>query len=173
MAYGLLVRRRLLWVCVFFLFACNSVQRAMVVLAKHPVEASQFCGSNFPSKDTTIIKEEIKYDTIWQINPTEIDTIYKNDTTIITITSPSKTIYKTVYKIKEVIKEPTQKIEEQRRLYVECQGRYATTNQKLEVANAERKYWKERFFWLLLVACALAGYIVRKPVARIISKFPI
>jgi hypothetical protein len=45
--------------------------------------------------------------------------------TIITITSPAKTIYKTVYKIKEVVKEPTQKIEEQRRLYVECQGRYA------------------------------------------------
>lgn len=84
-----------------FLFACNSVQRAMVTLAKHPVEASQFCGTNFPSKDTTIIKEEIKYDTIWQINPTEIDTIYKNDTTIITITSPQRQYTKPYIRLKK------------------------------------------------------------------------
>jgi hypothetical protein len=63
-----------------FLFACNSVQRAMVALAKHPVEASQFCGSQFPSKDTIIYKDSVHFDTMWQINPTEIDTIYKNDT---------------------------------------------------------------------------------------------
>jgi len=146
----------------------------MIRLDKDKAVAANYCDTRFPSRDTTIYKDSIHYDTLFQINPTEIDTIYKNDTTVVTVTSPTnKIVVKTITKIKEVIKEPTAKIEEQRNLYLNCETKYQSLFIKWEGADKERKTWKERFWWLLLVLCALAGYIVRRPIVRLISKLPI
>lgn len=171
------IRRILLWVCVFVFIGCSEVrklERAIIRLDKNKVVAANYCDTRFPNKDTVIYKDSVHFDTIWQINPTEIDTIYKNDTTVVTVTSPTtKVVVKTITKIKEVIKEPTAKIEEQRNLYLNCETKYQSLFIKWENADKERKTWKERFWWLLLVLCALAGYIVRRPIVRLISKLPI
>ena len=171
------LRRILLWVCIFIFIGCSEVrrlERSMIRLDKDKAVAANYCDTRFPSRDTTIYKDSIHYDTLFQINPTEIDTIYKNDTTVVTVTSPTnKIVVKTITKIKEVIKEPTAKIEEQRNLYLNCETKYQSLFIKWEGADKERKTWKERFWWLLLVLCALAGYIVRRPIVRLISKLPI
>jgi len=152
----------------------RRLERSIIRLDKDKAVAANYCDTRFPSRDTTIYKDSIHYDTLFQINPTEIDTIYKNDTTVVTVTSPTnKIVVKTITKIKEVIKEPTAKIEEQRNLYLNCETKYQSLFIKWEGADKERKTWKERFWWLLLVLCALAGYIVRRPIVRLISKLPI
>jgi hypothetical protein len=168
-----LIKRKLLWVCAFILTSCNAPERAMRVLGRHPLEAAQFCSIVFPSKDTIIYRDSVAYDTLYAVTPGQIDTIYKKDTTIITVSSPAKTITKRVYITKEVIKEPTQKIEEQRQLYLSCEGRYQALYLKWETADKERKAWRERFWWLLVVLAALTGYIVRKPIAKLLTKFPL
>jgi len=98
------IRRVLLWVCVFIFIGCSEVrklERAIIRLDKNKVVAANYCDTRFPNKDTVIYKDSVHFDTIWQINPTEIDTIYKNDTTVVTVTSPTtKVVVKTITKIK-------------------------------------------------------------------------
>ena len=108
------VRRILTWVCVFAFMGSNAarkVEKAINTLNNHPDKAASYCSNRFPSKDTIIYRDSLVLDTLYDLTPVEVDTIYKNDTTIVTITSPAKTIVKTITKIKEITKEPTQKIE--------------------------------------------------------------
>lgn len=176
MAIEIKVRRILVWVCVFVFFACNEskqITKSIITLNKHPEIAAQYCGNKYPSKDTVIYRDSLVIDTLYAITPVQMDTVYREDTVIITITSPTKTITKKIIQTKEIVKQPTEKIEEQRALYLECEGRYRALSQKYETTNEERKQWKERFWWLLIVAAALAGYIIRKPVMKLVSKLPI
>lgn len=168
------VRRILVGVCVFILLGCSEsrkITKAILTLDEHPEVAARYCGNKFPMKDTVIYRDSVKYDTIFSLTPVQIDTVLREDTVVITKTSPS--IIKTITKYKEVIKQPTEKIEEQRALYLDCEGRYRGLFAKYENTDAERKQWKERFWWILIVAAALAGYIVRKPVMKLVSKLPI
>ncbi len=170
------VRRILVGVCVFILLGCSEsrkITKAILTLDEHPEVAARYCGNKFPMKDTVIYRDSVRYDTIFSLTPVQIDTVLREDTVVVTITKTSPAIIKTVVEYKEVIKQPTEKIEEQRSLYLACEGRYSTLLQKYETTNEERKQWKERFWWLLIVAAALAGYIVRKPVMKLVSKLPI
>lgn len=166
------VRRMLTWACVFAFIGCNparKVERAINTLNNNPDKAAQFCANKYPSKDTIIYRDSLVLDTLYDLTPVEVDTIYKNDTTIVTITSPAKTIVKTITKIKEITKEPTQKIEEQRQLYLACESRYQKLFVSWEQSEKERKSWKERFFWLFLVLAAMVGYALRKPIMKLVS----
>ncbi len=170
------VRRILVGVCVFILLGCSEsrkITKAVLTLDEHPEVAARYCGNKFPMKDTVIYRDSIRYDTLYDLTPVQIDTVLREDTVVVTITKTSPAIVKTVVEYKEVIKQPIEKIEEQRSLYLACEGRYSTLLQKYETTNEERKQWKERFWWLLIVAAALAGYIVRKPVMKLVSKLPI
>lgn len=166
------VRRILVWVCVFVFAGCSpsrKVEKAINILNNNPDKASSYCATRFPLKDTVIYRDSIKYDTIFALTPVQVDTIFKKDTTIITITSPTKTIVKTVTQYKEVIKEPTAKIEEQRQLYLACEKRYQELYIKYEGEEVAKKAWKERFWWILIVAAALLGFTIRKPIAKLIG----
>ena len=166
------VRRILTWVCVFAFIGCNparKVERAINTLNNNPDKAAQFCANKYPSKDTIIYRDSLVLDTLYDLTPVEVDTIYKNDTTIVTITSPAKTIVKTITKIKEITKEPTQKIEEQRQLYLACEKRYQELYIKYEGEEVAKKKWRERFWWILIVAAALLGFTIRKPIAKLIG----
>ena len=167
------VRRILVWVCVFIFVGCNpsrKVERAINTLNNNPDRASQYCAAKYPLKDTVIYRDTTVYDTIWGITPVQVDTIFKKDTTIITITSPTKTIIKTVTKYKEVVKEPTTKIEEQRQLYLACERRYQELYIKYEGEQVAKKTWRERFWWIFVVAAALLGFTIRKPIANLIGR---
>ena len=162
----------LTWACVFIFVGCSTsrkVERAINVLNNNPDKAATFCSNKFPLRDTIIYRDSVRYDTIFSLTPVQIDTIYKKDTTIITITSPTKTIIKTVTQYKEVIKEPTAKIEEQRQLFLACEKRYQELYIKWEGEEAAKKKWRERFWWILIVAAALFGFTIRKPIAKLIG----
>lgn len=162
--------RYIFWLLI--LISCSQerkVQRAVDVLSQEPSAAASFCSNRFPSKDTTIYKDSLVFlDTLYQISPA--DTIVREDTVVITITSPSKTITKTIVKTKEVIKQPIEKVEEQRQLYLACESRYQALYLKWEATELQRKKWNERFWWLLLVLAALTGYIFRKPILKLAGK---
>jgi hypothetical protein len=96
--------------------------------------------------------------------------VLREDTIVITKTSPSKTITKTIVQTKEIIRQPTEKIEEQRQLYLNCEKRYQALYLKWEEAEKQRKAWKERFFWLLILAAALLGFTLRNPIRKLIGK---
>jgi hypothetical protein len=157
---------------LLLLTACSQerkVQRAIDVLSQDPSASSLFCSNKFPSKDTTIYKESIVFlDTLYQLSPA--DTLLREDTIVITKTSPTKTITKTIVQTKEIIKQPTEKIEEQRQLYLACEKRYQALYLKSEEAEKQKKAWRERFFWLLLLAAALLGFTLRKPILKLIGK---
>ena len=169
------VRRILVWVCVFAFAGCNpsrQLDKAINTLNKYPEKAASYCSNRFPSKDTVIYRDSLVLDTLYDLTPVEIDTIYKDSICIVTVTSPAKTIVKTITKIKEITKEPTQKIEEQRQLYLACESRYQKLFVNWEDAEAQRKSWKERFLWLLLVVAAIMGYALRKPIMKLMSGIP-
>lgn len=166
------VRRILVWVCVFVFVGCNpsrKIEKAINTLNNHPDKAASYCSNKYPTKDTVIYRDSLVLDTLYDLTPVQIDTIFKADTTIITVTSPAKTIVKTITKVKEITKEPTQKIEEQRQLYLACESRYQKLFVSWQESEKQRKDWKERFFWLLLVLAALLGYALRKPIMKLVS----
>ena len=159
---------------LLLLTACSQerkVQRAVDVLSQEPSAAALFCSNRFPSKDTTIYKDSLVFlDTLYQLSPAEIDTIVREDTIVIVKTSPSKTITKTIVKTVEIVKQPTEKIEEQRQLYLSCEKRYQVLYLKNEETEKQAKQWKERFWWLLLLAAALFGFTIRKPILKLIGR---
>ena len=161
----------LTWACVFVFMGCSTsrkVERAINILNNNPDRAAEFCLNKYPSKDTIIYRDSTVLDTIYSLTPVQVDTIFKADTTIITVTSPTKTIIKTVTKYKEVTKEPTAKIEEQRQLYLACEKRYQELYIKYEGEEVAKKTWRERFWWIFIVAAALLGFTIRKPIAKLI-----
>lgn len=157
---------------LLLLTACSQerkVQRAINVLSQDADASATYCSNRFPSKDTTIYKDSLVFlDTLYQISPA--DTVLREDTIVITKTSPSKTITKTIVQTKEIIRQPTEKIEEQRQLYLSCEKRYQALFLKWEDAEKQRKAWKERFFWLLILAAALLGFTLRNPIRKLIGK---
>jgi len=166
--------RHIFW--LLLLIACSherKVQRAVDVLSQEPSASSLFCSNKYPSKDTTIYKDSITFlDTLYQLSPAEIDTIVREDTVFITVTSPTKTktITKTVVQTKETIKQPTEKIEEQRQLYLGCEKRYQALYIKWEASELQRKTWRDRFWWLLILLAGLTGYVLRKPILKVFGK---
>ena len=98
------------------------------------------------------------------------DTIVSSDTIYIVKTLPAKVITKTIYKEREVVKENTAKIEEQKQLYIKCNQNYQDLYKKWEVADAKAK---ARFWWLIVLIALIIGFILRKPISSLILKVPI
>jgi hypothetical protein len=159
--------RYIFW--LLLLTACSQerrVQRAIGVLSQDPSASASYCSNRFPSKDTTIYKDSLVFlDTLYQISPA--DTVLREDTIVITKTSPSKTITKTIVQTKEIIRQPTDKIEEQRQLYLSCEKRYQALYLKWEETEKQRKAWKERFWWLIVLLAAILGFTLRKPLLKL------
>jgi hypothetical protein len=147
----------------------RRLNKAVALVTSRPLLLSKLCGDAYPVKDTIIIrKDSITLDTIYEL-PFN-DTIVSHDTIYIVKTLPSKTITKTIYKEREVVKENTAKIEQQKELYIQCEDKYQKLYFKWEEAD---KKAKSRFWWLLILIALFTGFILRKPIASLILKTPI
>lgn len=155
------------YVLVFIGTACNpihKVQRAIVTLNNYPEYGASYCSGRFPAKEHVIYRDSIVLDTIYVDGEVVTDTLYRHDTTIITRTSPSKIITKTVVKYKEVQVENTARVKEKENLYLACEDRYQKLYLKWELTDADRRSWRSKFWWVLLVAAgAVIGYLTKQP----------
>lgn len=147
----------------------RRLNKAVALVTSRPILMSQLCGSAYPIKETTFVKEPVMVlDTIYEV-PFN-DTIITQDTVYIVKTIPAKIITKTIYKEREVVKENTAKIEQQKQLYIQCEDKYQKLYLKWEVAD---KKANSRFWWLLVLIALIVGYVLRKPIASLILKLPL
>lgn len=147
----------------------RRLNKAVALVTSRPLIVAQICGNAYPVKETTFVKEPIVvFDTLYQLPYN--DTIVTRDTVYIVKTLPSKTITKTIYKEREVVKENTAKIEEQRQLYIQCESKYQKLYLQWEEAD---KKAKARFWWLIVLIALITGFILRKPIASLILKVPV
>jgi hypothetical protein len=147
----------------------RRLNKAVALVTSRPLLLSKLCGDAYPVKDTIIIrKDSITLDTIYELPYN--DTIVSHDTIYIVKTLPSKTITKTIYKEREVVKENTAKIEEQKQLYIQCESKYQKLYLQWEEAD---KKAKARFWWLIVLIALITGFILRKPIASLILKVPV
>lgn len=155
------------------LAACNTqrqLQKAKDRLSDNPLEAARFCSDKFPGKDSIVYRDTIKLDTMY-VGLLQVDTVRREDTVVITKTSPSKIITQTKIQYKEVVKTDQSKIEEQRQLYLACEERYQKLYLKCEQAEKERKAWRTKFWWVLFVAIgAVVGYFTKQPFWAALAK---
>lgn len=153
--------------------ACNSqkqLQKAKNRLGDNPLEAARFCSTLFPAKDSVVYRDTIKLDTIY-VGLLQVDTLRREDTVVITKTSPSKIITQTKIQYKEVVKTNPAKIEEQRQLYLSCEARYQRLYLKWEQSEEQKKDWRSRFWWVLFVAIgAVIGYFTKQPFWAALAK---
>ena len=153
--------------------ACNSqkqLQKAKNRLGDNPLEAARFCSTLFPAKDSVVYRDTIKLDTIY-VGLLQVDTLRREDTVVITKTSPSKIITQTKIQYKEVVKTDPAKIEEQRQLYLSCEARYQRLYLKWEQSEEQKKDWRFRFWWVLFVAIgAVIGYFTKQPFWAALAK---
>ena len=171
------MKKLLLFIIVASAFAGCYTQRAnerrlnkaVALVTSRPLLVAQICGSAYPIKETTFVKEPVMVlDTIYELPYN--DTIISKDTVYIVRTLPAKVITKTIYKEREVVKENTAKIEEQKQLYIQCEDKYQKIYLKWEDAD---KKAKTRFWWLIVLIALITGFILRKPIASLILKAPI
>jgi hypothetical protein len=153
--------------------ACNSqkqLQKAKNRLGDNPLEAARFCSTLFPAKDSVVYRDTIKLDTMY-VGLLQVDTLRREDTVVITKTSPSKIITQTKIQYKEVVKTNPAKIEEQRQLYLSCEARYQRLYLKWDQSEKQKKDWRSRFWWVLFVAIgAVIGYFTKQPFWAALAK---
>lgn len=146
--------------------------KAVKTMDSDPEKAAWYCATKFPVKDTIIYRDSVTYDTI--INDNYIyDTATIHDTTTITNTSPAKTLVKTVYKVKEIVRENTAKVQALEYAMSDATKLIAKKEAQIEELQKSLGEWrglaKKRFWWLLLVIAAVSGWVLRKPLMRIIK----
>ena len=147
----------------------RRLNKAVALVTSRPLLLAQLCSEKFPIHDTIILKKDsLVLDTIYELPYN--DTIVSHDTIYIVKTLPSKTITKTIYKEREVVKENTAKIEEQKQLYIQCEDKYQKLYFKWEEAD---KKAQARFWWLIVLIALITGFILRKPIASLILKVPV
>ena len=147
----------------------RRLNKAVALVTSRPLLLAQLCSEKFPIHDTIILKKDsLVLDTIYELPYN--DTILVKDTVYIVRTLPAKVITKTIYKEREVVKENTAKIEEQKQLYIKCNENYQDLYKKWEVADAKAK---ARFWWLIVLIAFIIGFILRKPISSLILKVPI
>jgi hypothetical protein len=153
--------------------ACSpqqKLQRAKNRLSDNPLEAARFCSSFFPGRDSVVYRDTIKLDTLY-VGLLQVDTLWREDTVVITKTSPGKIITQTKIQYKEVVKTDPAKTEEQRQLYLACEERYQKLYLKWEQSEKQRKDWRTRFWWVLFVALgAVIGYFTKQPFWAALAK---
>ena len=144
--------------------------KAVKIMNDQPDQAAWYCAVKFPVKDTVIYRDSITYDTI-------VNTNYFSDTTTIhdttTITSPAKTLVKTVYKVKEIVRENTAKVQALEYSLTESTKIISKKDSEVDECREKSNEWeklaKKRFWWLLLLIAAVAGWVIRKPLMKIIK----
>ncbi len=146
--------------------------KAVKVMNNDPEQAAWYCAVKFPVKDTIIYRDSVTYDTI--INDNYIhDTATIHDTDTITKTSPAKTLVKTVYKVKEIVRENTAKVQALEFALSDATKLIAKKDSEVDDCRKKSDEWKglaqKRFWWLLLLIAAVAGWILRKPLMKIIK----
>jgi len=153
-------------------FPNRKFAKAVKTLNEDPEKAAWYCAEKFPVKDTVIYRDSITFDTLYEYN-NYYDTTILHDTITKTNTSPAKTIYKTVYKIKEIVRENTAKVQALELSLRNSTNLIIKKDETIEVLRKEANSWKalarKRFWWLLLVIGAAGGWILRKPLLRIIK----
>lgn len=153
-------------------FPNRKFAKAVKIMNNDPEQAAWYCATKFPVKDTIIYRDSVTYDTI--INDNYIhDTATIHDTTTITKSSPAKTLVKTVYKVKEIVRENTAKVQALEYALSDATKLIAKKDAQVDECQKESNEWKglakKRFWWLLLVIAAVAGWVLRKPLMRIIK----
>jgi hypothetical protein len=146
--------------------------KAVRTMDSDPEQAAWYCAIKFPVKDTIIYRDSVTYDTI--INENYIhDTATIHDTTTITNTSPAKTLVKTVYKVKEIVRENTAKVQALEYALSDATKLIAKKDAQVDECQKESNEWKglakKRFWWLLLIIAAVVGWVLRKPLMKIIK----
>lgn len=162
-------------VLVIFFASCTpnrKFAKAVRTMDNDPEQAAWYCATKFPVKDTIIYRDSVTYDTI--INDNYIhDTATIHDTTTITKSSPAKTLVKTVYKVKEIVRENTAKVKALEYALSDATKLIAKKDAQVDECQKKSDEWKglakKRFWWLLLLIAAVGGWILRKPLIRIIK----
>jgi hypothetical protein len=82
-------------------------------------------------------------------------------------------LVKTVYKVKEIVRENTAKVQALEYALSDATKLIAKKDAQVDDCRKESDEWKglakKRFWWLLLVIAAVAGWVLRKPLMRIIK----
>jgi hypothetical protein len=166
------------WIVILFaLSSClpnRKFAKAVKIMNNDPEQAAWYCAVKFPVKDTIIYRDSVSYDTIYDTNYIT-DTTTIHDTTTITKTSPAKTIVKTVYQVKEIVRENTAKVTALEMALAKSTELISNKDAEVKECKEESDEWrslaKKRFWWLLLIIGMIVGWVLRKPIMKLIKPF--
>lgn len=146
--------------------------KAVGVMNDHPDQAAWYCAIKFPVKDTIIYRDSVTYDTIYDTNYF-VDTTTIHDTINKIVSSPAKTLVKTIYKVKEIVRENTAKVQALESSLIESTKIISRKDDEVKECQKKSNEWeataKKRFWWLLLLIAAIAGWVLRKPLMKMIK----
>lgn len=163
-------------IIILLLTSCVSSKKVHKYLDKHPEEAAQFCAEAFPVKDTVIVRDSIRFDTLYLETEPEIirDSFWlKGDTIIRQVTKncpPHQVVTKTVTKDSLIIRRDrayeTVQANEITRLLKEMQKKNG------EIVELEGKLKaKTKKMWLFLfIAIGLGIWNFRKQILSLLAR---
>lgn len=168
------------WACIFALivlalascFPNKKFAKAVNTFDSEPEKAAWYCATKFPVKDTVIYRDSVSFDTVYEID-SYYDTTTIHDTVVQVKTSPAKVVVKTVYKIKEVVRENTAKVQALQLSLANATNLIAKREDEISKCYEGTAHWKglakKRFWWLLIAVGAAGGWVLRKPLLKLIK----
>jgi len=158
-------------ILILFFASCMTTQKATSYL-EDKGELPKICADKFPPKDSVVIKDSIRVDTIYSGSDPVFDTVIQviNDTVerVITKTLPAKVITKTNIQTKEVFRENTARVVQLQKDVSNCIDELGKRDKKINEVTEESKGWKKKAkqrWWIII---ALLVLLFRKPLLSLI-----
>jgi predicted small secreted protein len=157
------------------LTACSPMKKAVQTFDKHLPDAAEYCADRFPAKDTIIVRDSIRLDTIYQDGEVVEVLVPSNPDTVLVKAQcpPHKIIVKTV-RHDSIIIRVDKAMETALRFQNEA------CNEELIKITTSRDELKARMkgkvlipWWILLVAGLLTGGFIFLRIKKIISPIKI
>ncbi|MEP7375523.1 MAG: hypothetical protein ABI675_19415 [Chitinophagaceae bacterium] len=160
-----------IFLALLFLTSCNPVKKAVETFDKHLPAAALYCADRFPAKDSIIIRDSVRLDTLWEDGEIVRVLVPSSPDTVIVKAQcpPHKIITKTIQHDSIIIRIDKAKETVLLNQVNQC-------NEDLLKVTTSRDELKARVkgkvlipWWILLIAALLTGGFIFLRIKKIIS----
>jgi hypothetical protein len=161
------------------LFSCTTERKATGYFREHPEKLAPICAEEFPVKDSLVVKDSVRFDTLWIEGEPVIlkDSFYIKGDTIVKVITKECPKVSTV--IKTVTRDSIHYVENTARV-VMLQNQIKSSqleNQKLQAQIAllqgKVKGKNKVIWWLAVFVAILTAWTFRRPILSIINPIKI
>jgi len=160
------MKKSLIWALAVLIIGCTTkLQKAQDQFKLHPEEFAGLAAAYYPCRDTVIVRDSIKSDTLYLQQLPDTVTTWRMDTVFHTITIPGITrfITRTVYRDSLVIRRDNAQEAQLRQIITQRDKTVADVSAEFSGLKSSYHWWRRAGFitWGILFALII-GWVIAK-----------